>query len=82
MGNSEFEKCETCKGSGQEHSGVEYVGQREVIGCEYCMGTGYADPVQVIESLKTRLERAESKLNASMQVVIESYRDALTKSES
>jgi hypothetical protein len=35
--------CPNCHGSGSEPSGVEYMGSHEMIGCEFCDGTGRVD---------------------------------------
>jgi len=56
--------CTTCGGAGVEYSGVEHMGQREVIGCGDCLGTGYDDPLKEIERLRTVLDIMR---NESMQ---------------
>jgi hypothetical protein len=38
-----IEVCTQCGGSGQEPSGVEYMGISEMVGCESCYGIGYTN---------------------------------------
>jgi DnaJ-class molecular chaperone len=38
-----IEVCTQCGGSGQEPSGVEYMGISEMLGCEACYGIGYTN---------------------------------------
>ena len=82
-------KCPSCDGSGQEYSGVEHMGAREVIGCGDCAGTGFVDPNATIESLIAQVAqltqdlavaREELALHDKEDVVIETAFN-LTKSQ-
>lgn len=55
-------KCESCDGTGCEFSGVEYMGQHEVVGCAECCGTGFADVSAGVESLRTELTTTRQRL--------------------
>lgn len=55
-------KCESCDGTGCEFSGVEYMGQHEVVGCAECCGTGFADVSAGVESLRAELTTTRQRL--------------------
>lgn len=60
-------KCEACDGTGSEFSGVEYMGQREVVGCDECCGTGFADVSEGVESLRAGLTTTRQRLEEAEQ---------------
>lgn len=64
-------KCEACDGTGSEFSGVEYMGQREVVGCDECCGTGFADVSEGVESLRVELATTRQERDALQQFIQE-----------
>lgn len=64
---SDDNRCGSCDGSGCAYSGVEYMGQREVVGCDDCWGTGFADVSQGVDSLRAGLEDARAKIMAARE---------------
>ena len=52
-----IEVCETCGGDGSVPSGVEYMGQQEMLGCDACSGIGYINPriLEILEQLDSMI---------------------------
>lgn len=47
--------CTNCGGTGSERSGVEYMGMSELVGCDWCAGTGFADINLGVERLRAEI---------------------------
>ena len=56
--------CTACGGSGQQWSGVEYMGQHEIVGCDECWGTGFDDVLAGVDSLRALLAQREAEIEA------------------
>lgn len=56
--------CTACGGSGQQWSGVEYMGQHEIVGCDECWGTGFDDVLAGVDSLRALLAQRDAELEA------------------
>lgn len=57
--------CTNCGGTGSEPSGVEYMGAHEMIGCDWCCGTGFDDIYLGVERLRTEIAALDSLLGAT-----------------
>ena len=58
--------CENCGGTGQTESGVEYMGAHEIIGCDWCAGTGFEDILLGVDRLNGQLTGANSELQTAI----------------
>ena len=47
--------CTQCGGDGSIPSGVEHMGQHEMVGCDWCCGTGWADIYLGAERLRAEI---------------------------
>ena len=47
--------CANCGGTGSELSGVEHMGAHEMIGCDWCAGTGFEDVYLGVGRLRTEV---------------------------
>ena len=61
--------CTACGGSGQQWSGVEYMGQHEIVGCDECWGTGFDDVLAGVDSLRALLAQRDAELEALRETV-------------
>jgi hypothetical protein len=55
--------CTNCEGTGAERSGVEYYGQHEMVGCDWCSGTGFEDIYLGVDRLRTEISELRAKEN-------------------
>jgi len=69
--------CKNCGGTGSEPSGVEYMGAHEMVGCEWCAGTGFDDIYLGVERLRTEVAEANKRINQAREWLLDRTDDQM-----
>lgn len=80
-------KCPSCGGEGCEYSGVEYAGQRELLACSDCCGTGFDDIALGVEQLREEIAVLSARIipllidRSAAIAALEAWHDVLPSHE-